>query len=115
MDESEIVKAIGHGFGDLASIHVVTGIPIPCIERKLYTLVAMGLVTEVNGVYKPCGDATTSPFTRSPVEKGSGAIQGIVDDKERYVLVVDDEPDIRLFIRLILEKHGYKVLEASNA
>jgi CheY-like chemotaxis protein len=30
------------------------------------------------------------------------------------ILVVDDEPDIRMIIRLVLEKYHYQVLEAGN-
>ena len=30
------------------------------------------------------------------------------------VLVVDDEPSLRHLLRVILERHGYSVLEASN-
>ena len=31
------------------------------------------------------------------------------------VLIVDDDPDFREFVRIVLERHGYHVLEASNA
>jgi len=31
------------------------------------------------------------------------------------VLIVDDDPDFREFVRIVLERHGYRVLEASNA
>ena len=34
--------------------------------------------------------------------------------QEKYVLVVDDEPNIREFVRRSLEKHGFKVKLASN-
>jgi len=33
---------------------------------------------------------------------------------KKLILVVDDEPDIRLIIRMVLERQGYSVLEASN-
>jgi CheY-like chemotaxis protein len=113
-DESEIVKAIGRGFGDLKSIHFITGIPVPCIERKLGAMVAMGLVTEAGGVYMP-SKGTAIPL--SPIasrEQGRDTTQAIASKKEKRILVVDDEPDVRLFMRLILEKNGYLVLEASN-
>ena len=31
------------------------------------------------------------------------------------ILIVDDDPDFREFVRIVLERHGYRVLEASNA
>ena len=31
------------------------------------------------------------------------------------ILIVDDDPDVREFVRIVLESHGYRVLEASNA
>src|SRR5258708_29632180 len=34
--------------------------------------------------------------------------------KEKYILVVDDEPNIREFVRRSLEKHGFKVKLAAN-
>jgi len=37
-----------------------------------------------------------------------------LDNKKIKVLVVDDEPDIRKIVRLLLQKKGYSVCEASN-
>ncbi len=31
------------------------------------------------------------------------------------ILIVDDDPDFREFVRIVLESHGYQVLEAANA
>ncbi len=31
------------------------------------------------------------------------------------ILIVDDDPDFREFVRIVLENHGYQVLEAANA
>ena len=31
------------------------------------------------------------------------------------ILIVDDDPDFREFVRIVLENHGYRVLEAANA
>lgn len=31
------------------------------------------------------------------------------------ILIVDDDPDFREFVRIVLEAHGYEVLEAANA
>ncbi|HME56275.1 MAG TPA: response regulator [Candidatus Lokiarchaeia archaeon] len=32
----------------------------------------------------------------------------------KKILVVDDEPDIRMILRMVLEKHDYQVVEAGN-
>ena len=34
--------------------------------------------------------------------------------QEKYILVVDDEPNIREFVKRSLEKHGFKVKLANN-
>lgn len=31
------------------------------------------------------------------------------------ILIVDDDPDFREFVRIVLESHGYQVCEAANA
>jgi two-component system KDP operon response regulator KdpE len=31
------------------------------------------------------------------------------------ILIIDDDPDFREFVRIVLESHGYGVLEAENA
>lgn len=31
------------------------------------------------------------------------------------ILIVDDDPDFREFVRIVLESHGYQVYEAANA
>ena len=41
------------------------------------------------------------------------ALFGSLTGKGR-ILVVDDEPDVRRVVRLMLEKHGYDVLEAKD-
>ena len=33
----------------------------------------------------------------------------------RPILIVDDDPDFREFVRIVLESHGYTVFEAPNA
>lgn len=112
-DEVRILVAVGQGCVDMESIHVVTGIPIHCVERKLGALIEIGFITEGSDGYKIGGIiAMQAPplqdkdFHRSTRE---GAAK-----REKRVLVVDDEPDIRLLIRMVLERHGYVVLEASN-
>lgn len=41
-----------------------------------------------------------------PTEQPPGGIK---------ILIVDDDPDFREFVRIVLESHGYHVREASNA
>ena len=31
------------------------------------------------------------------------------------ILIVDDDPDFREFVRIVLESHGYRVVEAEHA
>ncbi len=38
----------------------------------------------------------------------------IVEDRSKKILVVDDEQDIRMIIRLVLEKYNFSVMEAGN-
>ncbi|MEX2681309.1 MAG: response regulator [Candidatus Sigynarchaeota archaeon] len=115
-EEAEIMEAIYLGFGDLESIHFITGIPVPCIERKVGALIAMGLVTASQDAYQ-LGKAVVKPIP-TLLEKDrhlkKSATPVIASKQEKRVLVVDDEPDIRLIIRMVLEKQGYVVLEASN-
>ena len=35
-------------------------------------------------------------------------------DKRKKILVIDDEPDIAAYLRLLLENHGYDVVAASD-
>ena len=37
------------------------------------------------------------------------------DSASRRVVIVDDDPDFREFVHIILETHGYQVYEANNA
>jgi len=43
-EESSILKAINRGLPDVNSIHLLTGIPQDCVERKISALVDMKLV-----------------------------------------------------------------------
>jgi CheY-like chemotaxis protein len=38
----------------------------------------------------------------------------VSETKKRKVLVVDDEPDMRLLLRMVFEKAGHEVVEAQN-
>ena len=100
MEEDTIMHAIGRGFKDIESIHFVTGVPMPCIEQKVSALIGIGLVKK----------------TSSGLEIGELPRQkaGIAAPLERKVLVVDDDPDILLFIRDVLEAKGIHVTDATN-
>lgn len=37
------------------------------------------------------------------------------DSAPRRVVIIDDDPDFREFVRIVLETHDYQVLEAENA
>jgi DNA-binding NtrC family response regulator len=51
-----------------------------------------------------------------PVIVSGGTFQGMKKEKEKQtVLIVDDEPLIRISARQILEDAGHEVKEASNA
>jgi hypothetical protein len=46
LEESQIIRAISEGFGEVESIHYVTGIPVPCIEFKVAALESIGWVKQ---------------------------------------------------------------------
>ena len=48
-----------------------------------------------------------------PVERPQSAPKSV--DGTETVLVVDDEPDVRHFLEIVLKAHGYSVLSARNA
>lgn len=39
----------------------------------------------------------------------------VTPPSQKPILIVDDDPDFREFVRIVLESHNYRVLEASNA
>jgi len=43
-----------------------------------------------------------------------GASAGPINASDWHILVVDDEPDIRMMLRLLLQDDGYRVSEASD-
>ena len=43
-EESQILHAIERGFTDINSIHLLTGIPLPCIQNKADALIGLGIV-----------------------------------------------------------------------
>lgn len=38
----------------------------------------------------------------------------LVNDGTQAILIVDDEADVREYLRIILERHGYRVIEADS-
>jgi hypothetical protein len=44
LEETLIISAIAEGFGEIESIHYVTGIPVACIEYKVAALEGLGWV-----------------------------------------------------------------------
>ncbi len=46
LEESQIIRAISEGFGEVESIHYVTGIQVPCIEYKVAALEGLGWVKQ---------------------------------------------------------------------
>ncbi len=72
------------------------------------------------GVYSEPGTGTTFkvylPLTeRGPTEKPAPAAQQTSLSGKETVLLVEDEPQVREVMCLVLRKHGYNVLEAQNA
>jgi len=45
-EDIQILKAINRGLSDVQSIHLLTGIPVPCIERRLHAYIAFNFVGE---------------------------------------------------------------------
>jgi hypothetical protein len=43
-EEFLILKVVQNGFNDVQSIHLVTGIPKPCIDSKVNALLAIGFL-----------------------------------------------------------------------
>ncbi len=50
-EESQILKAINRGLPDINSIHLLTGIPQDCVERKISALMNMKLVKQTKKGY----------------------------------------------------------------
>jgi hypothetical protein len=52
-EETQILHAIDRGYTDINSIHLLTGIPLPCIQNKVKALVGLGLITDESGELLP--------------------------------------------------------------
>ena len=50
-EEVQILKAVNFGLHDEYAIHLLTGIPQPCIARKINAMVDLGLVEKTESGY----------------------------------------------------------------
>ena len=81
---------------------VIKHYEIPMQVTQLVNLVANALVLEE----QPVKVAPEAPSAAEPVAAG--------DLAGRKILVIDDEPDIRIFLSTVLEDNGATVLEAAS-
>ncbi len=45
-EEFQILKVVRNGFKDVQSIHLLTGIPVRCIDSKVNALIAIGFIEQ---------------------------------------------------------------------
>jgi len=45
-DDVLILRAIKFGLSDISAIHTISGVPIPCIERRIPAYLDLGLVEQ---------------------------------------------------------------------
>lgn len=45
-EDIQILKAINYGLSDVQSIHLMTGIPLPCIERRMHAYLDFNFIGE---------------------------------------------------------------------
>ncbi|HME54562.1 MAG TPA: hypothetical protein VKM55_20285 [Candidatus Lokiarchaeia archaeon] len=55
-EDIQILKAINYGLSDVQSIHLLTGIPTPCIERRMRAYLDFNFVGETMNGYVLNGD-----------------------------------------------------------
>src|SRR5579862_5458015 len=60
----------------------------------------------------PCGRRRVNAVRE---QRGTRGRDPMNEELKPQILVVDDEPQMRKFVRLALSSHGYRVLEAGNA
>lgn len=94
-------KEVGKGTG--LGLSTVYGI-VKQSGGSIWVYSEPGLGTTFRMLF-PAIEAEAGPAPDAPVEAPSGS---------ETILVAEDEPDVRGFIRRILERRGYTVLEASN-
>ena len=51
-DDLQILKAIRYGLRDMQSIHLLTGVPLPCIERRMHAYIRFSFVIETTDGYE---------------------------------------------------------------
>jgi two-component system cell cycle sensor histidine kinase/response regulator CckA len=84
-----------------------------------------GIVQQLGGyvgVSSEVGRGTTfalyypeSRVEAGPIAVGAGRVAAPVATNRKVILVVEDEPSVRILVSRTLKRHGYLVLEASNA
>ena len=96
-------KEVGKGTGlGLATVYGITKLHRGWIEVS--SLVGKGTVFRV---FLPASSRQVEPSRRAPVE-------GTVRGGKETILIVEDEVELCLLARRILEGYGYRVLECSN-
>jgi hypothetical protein len=50
-EDRQILKSMNVGLSDVQSIHFMTGIPVPCIERRMRAFMNLKLVDETMNGY----------------------------------------------------------------
>jgi len=51
-DDVQILKAIQLGVSDIVAIHFMSGVPIPCIERRMPAYLDMNLIEKTDAGFK---------------------------------------------------------------
>lgn len=81
--------------------------------------IVYGIVKQHNGyinVYSEPGKGTTFriylPLIKSEIERAKAEIHTIPKGGTEMILLAEDDTDVRSFMKIALEGHGYKVIEA---
>lgn len=85
---------------------------------KILTLAAAAPFANVRQLWLdvPTKDPLDLPFSNDDPSRSPspGADSGLMKAADQYILIVDDEPDVRRMLRRLLEDEGYTVGEAAN-